>query len=190
MNFSDLFLDANGPLGFVRDAWWAVITAFFFGGLLPLTWRQSWNSLEKRKWTHLRAHFGNMLSWNHDALGKALEKHKEPKEALYGGTETWNTAQALFEKIQNEVGLYSSLVVTDAKLASSIGIYIHAITRLWYAIDPDYAKYIARQIPHTWEVDPLPKLLENADKAYVTVMSVLKPEIEFPRWQKWWQQSR
>jgi len=173
-----LVLDPSGPYGISLNAWWAFITVVLFGGVLPLMWRRAWSYLEKGRWRRLRAHFGVMLSWNHGELGRRLRAH-DPIHAL-------SDSQRIFEKIQNEVGLYSSLIVSDGRLANCVGNYIGAIDQLWWALDKDYS----RNIPSKWSEGSFPAMLETANEAYERAVGLLAPDPRFrqPPWEKWWNQ--
>ncbi len=161
MTFHDLLFDQTGPYGFSREAWWAVITTVLIGGMVPVVWRQLWKAFEKRRWEPLRRHLGVMLAWDHEHVGKTLRSFN-----LKG-----KVADEPFIKIQDEIGRWSAVVVSDSALAKCVGDYMCSANELWWWLDgrPD-----STGIPTASERKKYSDLLKCMNDKYERVMYQLR----------------
>jgi len=165
----DLIFDGSGPYGVSRDAWWALITTGLIGGVVPFLWRRLWTLLEERRWRHLRKHFGVMLSWDHGDLGRVLHGFRLGEKV----------SDDPFIKIQNEVGLFASVIVSESELAKDVGLYIEAINKLWWWLDWRHSS--PESIPAEWKRDQYPQLLSSANKHYEQAIRRLGTDRAFLR---------
>jgi hypothetical protein len=112
-----------------------------------------------------------MLSWNHGALGFALSK-------IGSGT-----PDEQFIKIQNEIGFYSSSIISDSKLVKSVGDYINTLDQLWFWLDWK-KKPTAIDIPEQWKHGDLRSKLQAVNTCFKHTMKQLNVEPKLVRlWQ-------